>query len=88
MKLEQMLRKLKEKETHYEHWDPNRHMAEEVDADKYLRNKAERMYELWLRHNNPDSVMYKYPKNPNDHEKFMWIEGYMVANKRGRWRDD
>lgn len=79
---EQMLNKLRQREREYPYWNACRAMHEQLDHEEYLRKKAEDAYLRWLRDNNPDSIKYKYPNNPNDHEKFMWIEGYL-ANKRG-----
>jgi hypothetical protein len=85
--LEKMMRKLREKERDGNsfYWQQDRVMYEQLDHEEYLRNKAEDAYLRWLRDNNPDSIKYKYPNNPNDHEKFMWIEGYL-ANRRGTYR--
>ena len=82
---EQMLRKLKQREREYPYWNACRVMYEHLEHEQYLRNRAEDAYVRWLRDNNPDSIKYKYPNNPNDHEKFMWIEGYL-ANRRGTYR--
>jgi hypothetical protein len=85
--LEKMMRKLREAERNGNtfYWQQDRVMYEEIEHEEYLRNKAEDAYLRWLRDNNPDSIKYKYPNNPNDHEKFMWIEGYL-ANRRGTYR--
>ena len=79
--LEKMMQKLRQREFG-DHWRADKGMYEEIEHEEYLRKKAEDAYLRWLRANNPDSIKYKYPNNPNDHEKFMWIEGYL-ANKRG-----
>ena len=79
--LEKMMQKLRQREG----WNAGQGMYEEIEHEEYLRNKAEDAYLRWLRDNNPDSIKYKYPNNPNDHEKFMWIEGYL-ANRRGTYR--
>jgi hypothetical protein len=82
MTLEQMLRKLREKEDSRFYWQDEKRMYYQLEREEYARQQAEDAYVRWLRHNNPDSIKYKYPNNPNDHEKFMWIEGYL-ANRRG-----
>jgi hypothetical protein len=79
---EQMLRKLRQREREYPYWNACRAMHEQLDHEQYLRNRAEDAYLRWLRDKNADSIKYKYPNNPNDHEKFMWIEGYL-DNRRG-----
>ena len=79
---EQMLNKLRQREREYPYWNACRAMHEQLDHEQYLRNRAEDAYVRWLRHNNADSIKYKYPKNPSDYEKFMWIEGYL-DNRRG-----
>lgn len=84
MNLEQMMRKLRQLEREsYDHWSASRAMCEQLDHEEYLRKRAEDAYTQWLRHNNADSIKYKYPNNPSDYEKFMWIEGYMASNRRG-----
>ena len=60
----------------------SKHMHREIVREEYLRSRAENAYTLWLKTNNPYSIMYMYPNNPNDHEKFMFIQGYL-SNKRG-----
>jgi hypothetical protein len=60
----------------------SKHMHREIVREEYLRSRAEDAYTLWLKTNNPYSIMYMYPNNPNDHEKFMFIQGYL-SNKRG-----
>lgn len=80
--LEKMMQKLRQAERSWEHWRADRGMYEQLEHEEYQRKSAEDAYLLWLRHNNPDSIKYKYPNNPNDHEKFMWIQGYL-ANRRG-----
>ena len=51
----------------------------DIEYENRLHEWAEDAYWLWLKHNNPDSIKYKYPNNPNDHEKFMFIQGYLTA---------
>lgn len=82
MNQEQMLRKLREAEDRYIYWQDDKRMYEQLGHEEYIRQRAEDAYILWLEANNPDSIKYKYPNNPNDYEKFMWIEGYL-ANRRG-----
>lgn len=82
--LEKMMRKLSRAEV-WEHRRADKYMYETIEDEEYIRKKAQDAYTQWLRDNNPDSIKYKYPNNPNDHEKFMWIEGYM-ANRRGAYR--
>lgn len=57
-------------------------MAFKLNHEEWARSRAEDAYVKWLKINNPDSIKYRYPNNPNDHEKFMWIEGYMANNRR------
>jgi hypothetical protein len=81
MNLKTMLQKLSQAEFG-DHWRADKGMYEDIEHEEYLRKTAEDAYVLWLRRNNPDSIKYKYPNNPNEYEKFMWIEGYL-ANHRG-----
>ena len=82
--LEKMMRKLRQA-GFGDHWRADKGMYEEIKDEEYIRKRAEDYYEEWLRLSNPDSIKYKYPNNPNDHEKFMWIEGYLMANKMGSY---
>ena len=81
MKLETMLRKLREAEV-WTHWREDRAMYENIEGEDYQRQRAEDAYVHWLNTNDPYALMYRYPNNPNDYEKFMWVEGYL-ANRRG-----
>ncbi len=78
MKLETLIRKLWESNC----YDERQAEHDNIDRESYLRDRAEDAYVKWLEFNNPDSIKYKYPNNPNDYEKFMFIEGYL-ANHRG-----
>lgn len=80
MNQEQMLRKLREAELPYYN---AKAMYNEINHEEYLRKSAEDAYVLWLRKNNPDSIKYKYPNNPNDYEKFMFIQGYLMSRRYG-----
>ena len=60
----------------------SKYMHRAIVREELLRSRAEDAYTLWLKTNNPYSIMYKYPNNPSDHDKFMFIEGYL-SNKRG-----
>ena len=64
----------------------SKHMHREIVREEYLRSRADDAYTLWLKTNNPYSIMYMYPNNPSDHEKFMFIQGYL-SNKRGTRHD-
>ena len=79
MKIETLIQKLRE-DGYYN--DARQTEYNRIDRENYLRDRAEDAYVKWLELNNPDSIKYKYPNNPNDYEKFMFIEGYL-ANHRG-----
>ena len=84
MKLETMLQKLREADV-WKYRREDRAMYEKIEGEDYLRQRAEDAYVLWLKTNDPYALMYRYSKNPNDYEKFMFIEGYL-ANHRGYHR--
>ena len=81
MKLETLIRKLRES-SYYD--DATQTEYDRIEIEKYLRDRAEDAYVKWLELNNPDSIKYKYPNNPNDYEKFMFIEGYLANHKEYR----
>ena len=87
--LEKMRQRLKEKEENGSstYWRADKVMYERFEHEEYLHKEAEDAYWRWLGDNNPDSIKYKYPNNPNDHEKFMWLEGYLANSIwRGSYR--
>ena len=57
-------------------------MQELIESEEFLRERAERAFTKWLDRSYPDAKKYKYPCPLTEHEKFMWIEGYL-ANARG-----
>ena len=81
MNQEQMLRKLREEESRWQYWDESKTMYDKLNREELIRKMAEDAYFLWLQMNNPDSIKFGYPNNPNDYEKFMFIEGYLASRR-------
>lgn len=78
MKLHQLIRELRSRELPYMN---AKSMICELSHEEYLRKSAEDAYVRWLKQNNPDSIKFGYPNNPNDYEKFMFIEGYIASGR-------
>lgn len=55
---------------------------EKIENEELLRQTAENAYTKWLYDSYPDAKKYGYKSPITDHEKFMWIQGYL-SNRRG-----
>jgi hypothetical protein len=80
IKIEKRLSELEDK-TYYL-YNEAKAMYNKLNHEEWARSRAENAYVKWLEFNNPDSIKYRYPNNPSDYEKFMFIEGYLASNKR------
>jgi hypothetical protein len=54
---------------------------ENIEREEYMREMAEDAYTRWLHDSYPDAKNHGFKSPITDHEKFMWIEGYMKARK-------
>ena len=82
MKIQALTNRLYERELYSDRHEIL-HMEESLQIEKNLRKRAETAYTRWLEKSYPDAKMYGYKSPITDHEKFMWIEGY-IFNVRGR----
>lgn len=58
---------------------------DKIENEELLREVAEKAYRKWLEESYPDAKKYGFKSPITDHEKFMWIQGYL-SNKRGTHR--
>ena len=83
MKIQALTNRLRERESFSDRHEI-KGMQERIEREEYLRKRAETAYTRWLEKSYPDHNKYKYPCPLTEHEKFMWIEGYLANIKGGR----
>lgn len=54
---------------------------EQIEREEFMRAMAEDAYRQWLEESYPDAKKYGFKSPITDHEKFMWIEGYMRGTR-------
>jgi len=84
MQIKALTNRLREAETNscWDYYNQSKREHDLIEAEEILRERAERAFTKWLDKSYPDANKYKYPCPLTEHEKFMWIEGYL-ANIRG-----
>ena len=76
MKIKALMNRLREQEAFSNRWEV-KGMQERMEREEYVRKRAETMYQMWLEESYPDAKKYKFKSPITEHEKFMWIEGYI-----------
>ena len=76
MKIQALTNRLRELESFSDRHEI-KNMQEMVERDKYTRKRAEYKYQEWLEQSYPDAKKYGFKSPITEHEKFMWIEGYI-----------
>jgi hypothetical protein len=65
----------------WRYYNQSRVELENIEREEYMREMAEDAYTRWLYDSYPDAKKLGFKSPITDHEKFMWIEGYMKARK-------
>lgn len=80
MKIQALTNRLYEREVFSDRHEVIR-MHENLEREDLARERAERRYQEWLEESYPDAKKYGFKSPITDHEKFMWIEGFIRGHR-------